>query len=169
MSSSSLLNSQNIFIGVIFIILFAALYSYSFSKTHWYDGVDSQGSGTTKAGDDASGNRAPPSSSIIPSSAVSSSYNSQSIANPAELLPKDVNSKWSTLNPTVGSNNVAIPDLLDAGYHIGLDTIGNTRTNSCLDIRSCPLIPKTDVGPWNNSTIEPDIARVPFNIGVGLP
>lgn len=163
MSASSLLNSRNIFIGIIAIILFAALYSYSFSKTHWYDGVDSEGSKTTKI-NDMSGN-----SGVVPSVALSNpGYKLQSINNPAELLPSDINKQWSTLNPS-GKDGFDNSNLLQAGSHIGLDTIGNSNKNSCLDIRSCPLVPKVDVGPWNNSTIEPDIARVPFEIGQGLP
>lgn len=160
-TSSSLLNSKNIFIGVIVIILFAGLYSYLFSKTHWYDGMDSKvqdisGSSSTAAAvksttSDLSGNRL------------------QSISNPSELLPRDTNSQWATLNPNTNSNNVMIPDLLDAGYHIGLDTIGQTLKNPSYDIRSSPLIPKTSVSPWNNSTFEPDIARVPFELGAGVP
>ena len=57
------------------------------------------------------------------------------------------------------------PDLLQAGYHIGLDTIGQTLRNANLQLRSDPIIPKTVVGPWLQSTIEPDIARVPLEIG----
>jgi len=150
--------------------LLAALYSYFFSKTHWYDGMDNSDSGNSKKGQnvDASGNSAS-STSYTNMVTTDSGYKLQPIANPAELLPKDVNSQFSTLNPNVGSNNIAIPDLLEAGYHIGLDTIGQTLKNPNYDIRSAPLIPKTIVSPWNNSTIEPDIARVPLEIGQGLP
>jgi hypothetical protein len=61
-----------------------------------------------------------------------------------------------------------MPDLLDAGYLIGLDTIGQTLRNANLQERSDPIIPKTNVGPWNNSTIEPDFGRVPLELGAGL-
>jgi hypothetical protein len=60
-----------------------------------------------------------------------------------------------------------MPDLLQAGYHIGLDTIGQTLRNPNYQLRSDPIIPKQEVGPWNLSTIEPDIGRVPLEIGVG--
>jgi len=36
-----------------------------------------------------------------------------------------------------------------------------------LQLRSDPIIPKSNIGPWNQSTIEPDIGRVPLEIGVG--
>jgi len=68
------------------------------------------------------------------------------------------------LNP-VNAGNVAMPDLLQAGYHIGLDTIGQTLRNANLQLRSDPVIQKADVGPWNQSTIEGDYGRVPLEIG----
>jgi hypothetical protein len=58
-----------------------------------------------------------------------------------------------------------MPDLLQAGYHIGLDTIGQTLRNANYQYRSDPIIPKVDIGPWNQSTIEADYGRVPLEIG----
>jgi hypothetical protein len=68
----------------------------------------------------------------------------------------------------LNQGNIAMPDLLDAGYLIGLDTIGQTLRNANYQERSDPIIPKVDVGPWNNSTIDPDLGRVPLEIGFGL-
>jgi hypothetical protein len=61
--------------------------------------------------------------------------------------------------------DVMMPDLLQAGYHIGLDTIGQSLRNANLQLRSDPIIPKSDVGPWNQSTIEADMGRVPLELG----
>jgi hypothetical protein len=36
-----------------------------------------------------------------------------------------------------------------------------------LQLRSDPIIQKQDIGPWNQSTIEPDLARVPLEVGYG--
>jgi hypothetical protein len=94
----------------------------------------------------------------------SGSHAMQPVANPGDLLPTDHNSQWSNLNPGVGSN-VAMPDILQAGYHIGLDTIGQTLKNANQQLRSDPIIPKADIGPWNISTYEPDYGRVPLEIG----
>uniref|UniRef100_A0A6C0DQ13 Minor capsid protein P11 C-terminal conserved region domain-containing protein n=1 Tax=viral metagenome TaxID=1070528 RepID=A0A6C0DQ13_9ZZZZ len=89
-------------------------------------------------------------------------------ANPSDLLPIDSNSQWSALNPNgMSQGNVIIPDLLQAGYHIGLDTIGQSLRNPNYQLRSDPVIPKADIGPWNMSTIEPDLGRVPLEIGQG--
>jgi hypothetical protein len=88
------------------------------------------------------------------------------VAAPSELLPSDQNSQWAALNPvSMNGGNIMSGDLLQAGYHVGLDTIGQTMKNANLQLRSDPIIPKVDVGPWNQSTYEPDYARVPLEIG----
>jgi hypothetical protein len=93
-------------------------------------------------------------------------YNTVAVANPTDLLPKDSNSQWAALNPnTMNQGDILMPDLLQAGYHIGLDTIGQTLRNANLQLRSDPIIPRADVGPWNQSTIEPDLGRVPLELG----
>ena len=43
--------------------------------------------------------------------------------NPSDLLPKDNNSQWAQLNPA-GQGDLANINLLKAGYHIGIDTVG---------------------------------------------
>jgi hypothetical protein len=95
-----------------------------------------------------------------------SSCSTQTIQNPAELLPKDSNSQWAQLNPS-GKGELANVNLLKAGYHIGIDTIGQTLRNANLQIRSEPPNPQMNVGPWNQSTIEPDFMRPPLEIGSG--
>jgi hypothetical protein len=95
-----------------------------------------------------------------------SSCSNTSISNPAELLPKDKNNQWAQLNPS-GKGELANVNLLKAGYHIGIDTIGQTLRNANLQIRSEPPNPQLYVGPWNTSTIEPDFMRVPLEIGAG--
>jgi hypothetical protein len=92
------------------------------------------------------------------------SQNINSVANPSELLPRDANSQWGELNQ-LNQNNIAMPDLLQAGYHIGLDTVGQTLRNANLQLRSDPVIAKVDIGPWNHSTVEPDLARTPLELG----
>lgn len=86
--------------------------------------------------------------------------------NPGELLPKDNNSQWAQLNPA-GKGDLSNINLLKAGYHIGIDTIGQTLRNANLQIRSEPPNPQVNVGPWNLSTIEPDFLRPPMELGQG--
>lgn len=94
------------------------------------------------------------------------SCSAQNIQNPSELLPNDTNSQWAQLNPS-GKGELSNINLLKAGYHIGIDTIGQTLRNANLQIRSEPPNPQLNVGPWNQSTIEPDFMRPPLEIGAG--
>jgi len=86
--------------------------------------------------------------------------------NPSDLLPKDSNSQWAQLNP-VGKGDLANINILKAGHHIGIDTIGQTLRNPNLQLRSEIPNPIVNTGPWNQSTIEQDFMRVPFEIGQG--
>lgn len=88
------------------------------------------------------------------------------IQNPSELLPQAAggNDQWAQLNPS-GQGELANVNLLKAGYHIGIDTIGQSLRNANQQIRSEPANPQLYVGPWNNSTIEPDFMRPPLEIG----
>ena len=70
------------------------------------------------------------------------------------------------LNPS-GQGNLDSVSLLKAGYHIGIDTAGQSLRNANLQLRSEPANPQMNVGPWNNTTIEPDAMRVPLEIGQG--
>ena len=88
------------------------------------------------------------------------------IQNPAELLPKDANSQWASLNPN-GKGFLSNINLLNAGFTIGIDTIGSSLRNANLQIRSEPVNPQLNVGPWNQSTITPDFMRPPLEIGCG--
>ena len=95
-----------------------------------------------------------------------SSCNKGSNQNPGDLLPKDTNSQWAQLNPA-GKGDLANINLLKAGYHIGIDTVGQTLRNANLQIRSEPPNPQVNVGPWNLSTIESDFMRTPLELGQG--
>jgi|TARA_Y100000992_G_C21273733_1_gene498577 hypothetical protein len=88
----------------------------------------------------------------------------ESAPDPSALLPKDQNNAWSQLNPS-GNGALDSVNLLKAGYHIGIDTVGQALRNSNQQLRSEPANPQINVGPWNNSTIEPDVMRVPLEIG----
>jgi len=101
-----------------------------------------------------------------PSRGLPSSCTKPNIQNPSDLLPKDSNNQWAQLNPS-GKGDLANINLLKAGYHIGIDTIGQSLRNANLQIRSEPPNPQLNVGPWNNSTITSDFLRVPLEIGAG--
>jgi len=90
----------------------------------------------------------------------------QPVTNSNQLLPKDTNSEWNTLNPS-GTGELSNINLLKSGWQIGIDTVGQTLRNANLQLRSEPPNPQISVGPWNNSTITPDFMRVPLEIGAG--
>jgi hypothetical protein len=116
---------------------------------------------------DGSGNESfAPVSGSPSNGGMPSACNKPNMQNPADLLPKDNNSQWAQLNPT-GKGDLENINLLKAGYHIGIDTIGQTLRNANLQIRSEPANPQVSVGPWNLSSIEPDFMRVPLEIGQG--
>ncbi len=73
-----------------------------------------------------------------------------------DLLPKDAaNTKWAQLNPT-GTGALQNVNFLTAGYNMGVNTIGSSHKNPNMTIRADPYIPKEDVSPWLQSTIDHD-------------
>ena len=50
-------------------------------------------------------------------------------------------------------------NFLSSGYHVGVNTVGQSLKNPSYDLRAAPACPKFTVSPWGQSTIEPD-----FNI-----
>lgn len=88
----------------------------------------------------------------------------QQVVDPSELLPKDENSEWARLNP-MGNGDLQNVNLLQSGYHVGINTVSSSLRNANLQLRSEPANPQNNVGPWNNSTITPDINRKPLEIG----
>ena len=157
---SKFFTPQRLFILVIFLTLAWMLLSYSDAKSFNLDGME-----TGYALDASSG--AGPSVSTSPSAPrTMNAPSTAGVASPNDLLPADQNSEWAALNPVnMSQGNIIAGDMLQAGYHIGLDTIGQTMKNANLQLRSDPIIPKQNVGPWNQSTYEPDYARVPLEVG----
>lgn len=157
---SKFFTTERVTILVVFLILAYGLWSYSGAKTMTVDTMEDGSSSVPTVPQSIP----PVSPSVAPASTLTTGYSAQSTTNPQDLLPQDQNSQWAALNP-VSQGNIAAPDLLQAGYHIGLDTIGQTLKNANLQERSDPIIPKSNIGPWNQSTIEPDLGRVPLEVG----
>ena len=85
----------------------------------------------------------------------------------SDLLPLDANSKWAQLNPQC-SGDVQDQNYLTAGYHIGVNTVGQSLRNANLQLRYEPPNPQIPVSPWQISTIEPD-QRVHGLMDIGSP
>jgi len=97
---------------------------------------------------------------------LGSSYNEKITGSATDLLPQDTNSEWSALNPTSQGNPIST-NLLEVGIHQG--AISQTLRNANQQLRSDPVIQKGDTGPWNQSTIEADVSRVPLEVGSTCP
>ena len=147
---------------IIALVLLWAINQYSGSKLFNLDGMKT---GTPDKEETKDEEAAAP--EAAPAPAADAGYAMQPVANPADLLPKDENSKFAELNPaSLNTGDVMVPDLLQAGYHIGLDTVGQSMKNANLQIRSDPVIAKIDVGPWNRSTIDADPVRRGFELNM---
>ena len=81
-----------------------------------------------------------------------------------DLLPQDANSKWAQVNPS-GQGSVGDQNFLNAGYHVGVNTVGQTMRNPNLQLRSEPPNPQVQVSPWMNTSMEPDTNRRAMEIG----
>jgi len=146
---SKFVTPQRLFVLVVFSVLAWFLLSYSGSKSFKLDSME-----TGTPAEENKGSTGAPAISTF--------------ASPNELLPADSNSQWAALNPVnMNQGSILNGDMLQAGYHIGLDTIGQTLKNANLQLRSDPIIPKQEVGPWNQSTYEPDYGRIPLEVGYG--
>ena len=163
---------DRIMIFVVLGVLLFFLMSYSGEKYNFADGMEAGSQVPSLSSQRESSEKVKQVDPIAPSTAVQpvaqGGYTSQNTVNSSDLLPlpTDLNSQWASLNP-VNQGNPITPDLLQAGYHIGLDTIGQSLRNANLQLRSDPYIPKATVGPWNQSTYEPDLMRVPLEVGSG--
>lgn len=82
---------------------------------------------------------------------------------PDSLLPRDNNKSWQNNNSGAGALNGI--NMLKSGDLIGINTIGSTLKLANLQLRSEPIIPKSQVGPWNQSSYEGDPYRKAFEIG----
>jgi hypothetical protein len=82
-----------------------------------------------------------------------------------DLLPSEAqNLIWSKVNPS-SQANIQDQNFLTAGYHIGVNTVGQSLRNANLQLRSEIPNPQVAVSPWLISTIEPDIRSTTLEIG----
>ena len=86
------------------------------------------------------------------------------VLSPEELLPTDNNSVWAQSVPA-GQGSLGDQNFLNAGFHVGMNTVGQTLRNPNYQLRSEPPNPQLKVSPWLQSTIEPDTNRKPLEIG----
>ena len=85
----------------------------------------------------------------------------QNTLGPGDLLPSGESKQIQDFNNTypVGEGILKGVNFLDAGFHVGVNTIGQSLRNANLNIRAEPQNPQVKVSPWQNSTIAPDLSR----------
>ena len=86
------------------------------------------------------------------------------VLTPQDLLPQDSNSTWAQTVPS-GQGSLGDQNFLNAGFHVGINTVGQSLRNANLQLRSEPANPQMKVSPWLQSTIEPDANRRAMEIG----
>jgi len=156
----------NIVLGLGLIVVIFVLYNYNKNKSNIYDLMDASASApSSHSGVVAS---SPDDSSFMSVSGVSttapaSAMNKPNMIDPTELLPKDNNSEWSNVNPA--ANDLKNVNMLNADQLIGINTVGSSLRNANYQVRSEPANPRTNTGPWLQSTIEADSFRRPLEIG----
>jgi len=140
-----------------FVLLCMLMLDYS-KKYTTYDNMENENTESQVEGDDEE--------TSTEVNIPQASANVSPSANPSDLLPASNSGTngWDVLN-SVGTTAGANPDLLEAGHHTGIDTVGQSLRNANLQLRSDPSIPKQDTGPWNQTTIDATNVQVPFNLG----
>ena len=86
------------------------------------------------------------------------------VLTPQDLLPGDSNSTWAQTVPA-GQGSLGDQNFLNAGFHVGINTVGQSLRNANLQLRSEPPNPQVKVSPWLQTTIDPDVNRRALEIG----
>lgn len=89
---------------------------------------------------------------------------SGSVLQAPDLLPHDVgDNAWQETSPQA-QGHITDQNFLESGHHYGINTVGQSLKNPNRQLRSDPAIPKVNIGPWRNSTVDPDTNRKAFEI-----
>jgi len=86
--------------------------------------------------------------------------NVEKMINPSQLLPKDNNKFFNNMNPN-GNGDLKNMNLITGTEKIGMSS--QVLRNANLQLRCEPANPRNKVGPWMQTTIEPDLHRRPLD------
>ena len=92
----------------------------------------------------------------------------QNTLTPEDLLPEGEGNQIKDFNegiPETGEGILKGVNFLDAGFHVGVNTVGQSLRNANQQLRAEPPNPQVNVSPWMNSTITPDLPRKPLEVG----
>lgn len=81
-----------------------------------------------------------------------------------DLLPHNDIAQFAEVYPN-GVGQVQGKNFLNAGHHVGINSVGQANRNANYQLRSDPVNPQVMVGPWMQSSIGPDLTRRPFELG----
>ena len=84
-----------------------------------------------------------------------------------DLLPAGESKEISEFNQNypIGEGVLKGINFLSSGYHVGVNTVGQSLKNANSQLRSEPPNPQVSVSPWMNSSIGPDLLRRPLEVG----
>ena len=91
----------------------------------------------------------------------------QNSLKPDDLLPQDKKNDVNNFNKEypVSEGILKGVNFLEAGYQVGVNTVGQSLRNANQQLRSEPPNPQVNVSPWLNTTIGPDLSRRPLEAG----
>lgn len=150
--------SFNILVALGLIVILTVLFNYNKKKFGKVDGFNEKGNhlGSSELSEEKPEDNLHSGDTPVSGIVTNPSKDGTVSTDPSDLLPKGSN-EWSDLNNvTQDLKNI---NLLSAGHHYGINTVGSSLRNPNLQIRSEPIIPKAAVGPWNNTTIDADTTR----------
>ena len=83
-----------------------------------------------------------------------------------DLLPTEESKEISEFNQNypIGEGILKGINFLSSGYHVGVNTVGQSLKNANRQLRSEPPNPQVSVSPWMNSSIGPDLLRRPLEV-----
>ena len=96
-----------------------------------------------------------------------SQCNPQNSLTAQDLLPEEESKEISEFNQNypIGEGVIKGINFLSSGYHVGVNTVGQSLKNANRQLRSEPPNPQVSVSPWMNSSIGPDLLRRPLEVG----
>ena len=87
----------------------------------------------------------------------------QQTLKPEDLLPGDqAKAAGEFASAEITGDGLMNVNLLKAGEHVGVNTVGQSLKNANRQLRSEPPNPQVNVSPWMNTTIGPDLLRRPL-------
>jgi len=86
-----------------------------------------------------------------------------------DLLPKEDSQAIQEFNiaKPAGEGILQGVNMLDAGFHVGVNSVGQSLRNANRQLRAEPPNPQVQVSPWQMSSIGPDLLRRPLEDGEG--